>query len=154
QLRTIWRPRSWSGASRRGMKGMKAHSDPLVRTQAAPSIPMLGPLQKFAEDERSGGILLLLCTVAAIVWANSPWAGSYYALWHTNFSVSLGGQTLSQDLHFWVNDFLMVIFFVAVGLEIKREILVGELACMRQSLLPVVAAAGGVAVPALIYTLF
>lgn len=117
----------------------------------APITRILRPLYAFAENRTSGGILLLLCTVAALVWANSAWAESYATLWHTNFTVSLAGRALSHDLHFWVNDLLMVIFFFVVGLEIKREILVGELATFRRAALPIVAAFGGVAVPALIY---
>jgi Na+/H+ antiporter NhaA len=77
--------------------------------------------------ETSGGILLLACTLAALVWANSPWAHHYAALWHTPFSVGLGGFQLSHEIHFWVNDALMALFFFVVGLEIKRELLAGEL---------------------------
>src|SRR5438045_7615991 len=100
---------------------------------ASPLIRIIRPFQAFAENKTSGGILLLLCTVTALVWANSQWAESYAALWHTNLTISLGGRTLSHDLHFWVNDLLMVIFFFVVGLEIKREVLVGELASDRKS---------------------
>jgi NhaA family Na+:H+ antiporter len=117
----------------------------------APIIRIIRPFQAFAENKTSGGILLLLCTIAALVWANSQWAESYAHLWHTNFTISLAGWALSHDLHFWVNDLLMVIFFFVVGLEIKREILVGELASVRRASLPILAAAGGVIVPALIY---
>lgn len=117
-----------------------------------PIVRITRPFQAFAENETSGGILLLLCTVAALVWANSPWADAYAALWHTNFTVSLAGRALSHELHFWVNDLLMVVFFFVVGLEIKREILVGELSSVRQATLPIAAALGGVVVPALLYT--
>jgi Na+:H+ antiporter, NhaA family len=132
---------------------MNSRSDVFGTVQSAPIFRIIRPFQAFAENKASGGILLLLCTVAALVWANSPWEESYGALWHTNFTVSLGGRTLSHDLHFWVNDLLMVIFFFVVGLEIKREVLVGELASVRQAALPIVAAVGGVVVPALIYSL-
>lgn len=125
------------------------HADPLP---TAPIIRIIRPFQAFAQHKTSGGILLLLCTAAALVWANSPWRESYAAMWHTNFTVSLAGRALSHDLHFWVNDLLMVVFFFVVGLEIKREILVGELASFRQAALPIIAAAGGVIVPALIYS--
>ncbi len=117
----------------------------------APNVKILRPFLVFAANKASGGILLLVCTVAALIWANSPWAFSYTALWHTNFTVSLAGSGLSHDLHFWVNDLLMVVFFFSVGLEIKREVLVGELASVRQAGLPIVAALGGVIVPALLY---
>jgi Na+:H+ antiporter, NhaA family len=129
---------------------MNSRSDVFGTIPSAPVFRIIRPFQAFAENKTSGGILLLLCTVAALAWANSPWAESYTALWHTNFTVSFGGRTLSRDLHFWVNDLLMVIFFFVVGLEIKREVLVGELASMRQAALPIVAAVGGVVVPALI----
>jgi NhaA family Na+:H+ antiporter len=117
----------------------------------APIIRIIRPFQAFAENKTSGGILLLLCTIAALVWANSRWADSYAHLWHTKFTIGLADWTLSHDLHFWVNDLLMVIFFFVVGLEIKREILVGELASARRASLPIIAAAGGVIVPASIY---
>jgi NhaA family Na+:H+ antiporter len=91
--------------------------------------------------------------LAALVWANSPWAQSYAALWHIPLTVGFSEFTLSRDLHFWVNA-LMAVFFFVVGLEIKRELLVGELATPRRAALPIVAAAGGVIVPALIYTAF
>ncbi len=110
------------------------------------------PFQEFAGQETSGGILLLACTVMALVWANSPWAHLYTALWHTPFTVGLGHWTMSHELHFWVNDALMAVFFFVVGLEIKRELLAGELASPRQAALPILAALGGVLVPALLYT--
>jgi len=113
---------------------------------------LVRPFQEFAARETSGGILLLLATLTALVWANSPWAKSYFALWHTTATVGFGEFTLSHDLHFWVNDALMALFFFVVGLEIKRELLVGELASPRQAALPIIAAIGGVLVPALIYS--
>jgi Na+:H+ antiporter, NhaA family len=112
---------------------------------------ILHPFQAFAENKTAGGILLLACTAAALVWANSPWAASYGALWHTDLTISLAGRTLSHDLHFWVNDLLMAVFFFVVGLEIKRELLVGELSSVRHATLPIAAALGGVVVPALFY---
>ena len=123
-------------------------------TPDAPIVRLIRPFQAFAARETSGGIILLLFTVVALVWANSPWAHSYQALWHTPVTIGIGGFSLSHDLHFWVNDALMAVFFFVVGLEIKRELLVGELAQPRQAALPIVAAAGGVIVPALIYTAF
>ncbi|HYO81612.1 MAG TPA: Na+/H+ antiporter NhaA, partial [Bryobacteraceae bacterium] len=117
-----------------------------------PIVRLVRPFQEFAARETSGGILLLLCTIAALGWANSSWAESYVALWHTKLSVGLGDLTFSHDLHFWVNDALMALFFFVVGLEIKRELLVGELASPRRAALPIIAAVGGVVVPALLYT--
>lgn len=123
-------------------------------TRKAPIVRLIRPFQEFAARESSGGVLLVLCTVAALVWANSPWADSYAALWHTPVSVGAGNFLLARDLHFWVNDALMAVFFFVVGLEIKRELLVGELATPPQAALPIVAAAGGVVAPALIYAAF
>ncbi len=117
-----------------------------------PIVRLARPFQEFAARETSGGILLLLCTVVALVWANSPWAHHYAALWHTPFSVGLGSFELKRELHFWVNDALMAVFFFVVGLEIKRELLAGELASPRQAALPILAALGGVVVPALLYS--
>ncbi|MCX6603203.1 MAG: Na+/H+ antiporter NhaA [Acidobacteria bacterium] len=119
-----------------------------------PIRPLLRPFQEFAARETSGGILLLLCTAIALIWVNSPWAASYASLWHTKLAVSFAGQAMDHDLHFWVNDGLMALFFLVVGLEIKRELLVGELASPRQAALPIFGALGGVLVPALLYTAF
>ncbi len=116
-----------------------------------PSVKLVRPFQRFAGREASGGILLLACSIAALAWANSPWAGTYSGIWHTPLTVGFGGFALSQDLHFWVNDGLMTVFFFVVGLEIKRELLAGELASARQAALPLVSAVGGVTVPALLY---
>jgi Na+:H+ antiporter, NhaA family len=112
------------------------------------------PFQEFARLEASGGLLLIGCTLAALIWANSPWAASYFSLWHTKLTVGFAGKQLSEELHFWINDGLMAIFFLLVGLEIKREALVGELASARKAALPIVAALGGMIVPAGIYFLF
>jgi Na+:H+ antiporter, NhaA family len=116
-------------------------------------LTLVRPFQEFASRESSGGILLLACAVVALVWANSPWADHYTALWHTPLTLGLGSFKLSKELHFWVNDALMAVFFFVVGLEIKRELLAGELASARQAALPILAALGGVVVPALLYTL-
>jgi Na+:H+ antiporter, NhaA family len=97
--------------------------------------------------------VLLAAAAVAMLWANSPWAHSYHALWDTRVSLGLGAATAQLTLHQVINDGLMAVFFFLVGLEIKREILVGELATARQAALPVAAAAGGMLVPALLYTL-
>jgi Na+:H+ antiporter, NhaA family len=123
-----------------------------ITPEKTPIMTLVRPFQEFAGRETSGGILLLACTVVALVWANSPWAHYYTALWHTPFTVGLGSFNLSNELHFWVNDALMAVFFFVVGLEIKRELLAGELASPRQAALPILAALGGVVVPALLYT--
>ena len=109
------------------------------------------PFKTFMASEAAGGIVLLVCTVAALVWANSPWGESYEHFWHTPVEAAFGGARLSASLLHWVNDGLMVVFFFVVGLEIKREVLVGELASPRQAALPIMAALGGMVVPAAIY---
>jgi NhaA family Na+:H+ antiporter len=114
---------------------------------------LLSPVVRFARLEAAGGILLLACTAVAVVWANSPWRASYFEFWHTPVAIQIGTFTLSESLAHWVNDGLMAIFFFVVGLEIKRELLVGELASPRKAAIPVAAAVGGMAVPALIYAL-
>ncbi|MBY0504404.1 MAG: Na+/H+ antiporter NhaA [Bryobacteraceae bacterium] len=122
-----------------------------ISPATTPIVKLARPFQEFVGRETSGGILLLACTIVALIWANSPWAQSYADLWHTHFSIGLASFSLDKELHFWVNDALMAVFFFVVGLEIKRELLAGELASARQAALPIIAALGGVVVPALIY---
>jgi len=110
--------------------------------------------QRFTRLQASGGIVLLISTVVALLWANSPWAHTYFELWETNLSISLGNFSLSKHLLEWANDGLMVIFFFVVGLEIKREITIGELASPRRAALPIIAALGGMLMPAAIYVAF
>jgi NhaA family Na+:H+ antiporter len=112
------------------------------------------PFQEFVQTEASGGIFLLACTLAALVWANSPFSDSYFNLWHTNISIGINEMELNYSLHHWINDGLMVIFFFIVGLEIKREFLVGELSTFKKASLPVAAALGGMLFPAGIYLFF
>jgi len=115
---------------------------------------VLYPFQQFFQTSASGGLLLLAATALALAWANSPWAASYHALWSTPVSVGLGSLTLSKPLLLWINDGVMAVFFFVVGLEIKREILVGELSSPRQALLPIAAALGGMCLPAAIFLAF
>jgi NhaA family Na+:H+ antiporter len=110
--------------------------------------------RQFTRLQASGGILLLAAAAVALIWANSAWGQGYFDLWETYLTVSLGSMALKENLLHWVNDGLMVIFFFVVGLEIKREVLVGELASPRRAALPLVAAVGGMVVPALIYVAF
>jgi NhaA family Na+:H+ antiporter len=112
------------------------------------------PFQEFADRASSGGILLIAAAIVALVWANSPWGESYTQLWGTKLSVGLGNLSIEEDLTHWINDGLMAIFFLVVGLEIKREILVGELSSPRRAALPIAAALGGAVLPALIYVAF
>ncbi len=115
---------------------------------------ILLPFQAFIRTEAFGGILLLAAAVAALAWVNSPWDGSYADLWDTHLSLDLGFYHLEESLGHFVNDGLMAVFFFVVGLEIKREIVHGELREPRRAALPIVAALGGMAVPALIYAAF
>ncbi|HXH62215.1 MAG TPA: Na+/H+ antiporter NhaA, partial [Fimbriimonadaceae bacterium] len=112
---------------------------------------VIRPVARFIESQASGGIILLACTVIALVWANSPYGDTYQHLWETEVSVQFGGPAFSLPLHAWINDALMALFFLLVGLEIKREILVGELSTLKNASLPIMAALGGMVVPALIY---
>jgi len=112
---------------------------------------LLMPFQRFMRAEAAGGIVLLAATLAALAWSNSPWAVSYNDLWSIPVKVGFGGFKIDKPLLLWINDGLMAIFFLLVGLEIKREILVGELSSVRRALLPAAAAIGGMAGPALIY---
>ncbi|MEQ9365762.1 MAG: Na+/H+ antiporter NhaA [Leptospirales bacterium] len=109
----------------------------------------------FINKESAGGVLLLIMAIAAIVWANSALGGSYFALWtETKFTIGIGDAALSKPLILWINDLLMAIFFLVVGLEIKREIMVGELSSLRKASLPIAAAVGGMVIPALFYVGF
>ena len=110
------------------------------------------PAQEFVGTEALGGIILLAAAVFAVAWANSPWQDSYFDLWAATFRFDSSLITLHMDLHEAVNDGLMTVFFFVVGLEIKRELLHGELASLRRAALPTAAAIGGMIVPALIYT--
>ena len=112
-----------------------------------------GPFQEFFRTEAAAGALLVACTCAALVVANSAWADAYHRLWATPVVIAGGGHGLSLTLHQWINDGLMAVFFLLVGLEIKREALAGELASPRQATLPIAGAIGGMMVPASIYFL-
>ncbi|HEY0970541.1 MAG TPA: Na+/H+ antiporter NhaA [Gemmatimonadales bacterium] len=114
---------------------------------------LLRPFQRFFRLEAASGILLLLCAVVALGWANSPLAESYFRLWSTRITVDVAGAGIAKPLLLWINDGLMAVFFFVVGLEIKREVLVGELAAPRKAALSVAAAVGGMLVPAGIYAL-
>lgn len=114
----------------------------------------LAPVETFLAVEAASGILLVVATVVALVWANSPWRDAYRALWHLPLGFQLGPVAFERDLHFWINDGLMTIFFFVVGLEIRREIHRGELSELRRAALPLAAAFGGMIVPACLYAAF
>lgn len=111
------------------------------------------PLQEFVLLESSSGLVLLVCTALALAWANSPMAASYDATWASHLVVGLSDARLDMSVLHWINDGLMALFFLYVGLEIKREVLVGELSSLRMAALPVAAAVGGMVVPALLFSL-
>ncbi len=135
-------------------EGARATITDATEGQDTPFIqPMVEPFQRFIHAQSTGGILLLTATVVAMVWANSPWAGSYAAFWDTPVSLVVGSHALTETLLEWINDGLMAMFFFVIGLEIKREILVGELSSFRQATLPLMAAAGGACLPAVLYSI-
>ncbi len=112
-------------------------------------------MRDFLRIEAAGGLLLIVATIVALVWANSPWSGSYHTLLETHISLEIGDLLLlDEPLEAWINDALMAVFFFVVGLEIKRELVVGELRDPRAAALPAVAAVGGMVVPALIFFAF
>lgn len=111
------------------------------------------PFHQFFQLQTSGGILLLLATALAMLWANSDWRDSYEWLWELPLGFSVESFGFSRSLHFWINDALMAVFFFVVGLEIKRELWVGELSTPKKAALPFMAAVGGMLFPAIIYIL-
>jgi NhaA family Na+:H+ antiporter len=110
--------------------------------------------ERFLHSQASGSIVLMLAAVTAVIWANTPWAKLYHDLSHLDIGVTFAGKTYQMGLAHWVKDGLMTLFFFVVGLEIKREVLIGELSSLRKAALPVMAAIGGCVVPALIYFYF
>ncbi|MDZ4829079.1 MAG: Na+/H+ antiporter NhaA [Phycisphaerae bacterium] len=112
---------------------------------------LLRPIHRILGIQSVAGGLLLACAVVALVVANSPWAASYAAFWHTPLSIGVGTVAISMSLGHVVNDGLMAIFFFVIGLEIKREVMVGELASVSRAMGPAIAAVGGMVVPALLY---
>ena len=112
------------------------------------------PINRFLHIEASGGMLLVAAAVIAIVWANSPWSASYDTLWHTEFTLDLGGHAITEDLRHWINDGLMTLFFFVIGLEIKQELVSGQLTTLRSAAIPAAGAVGGMVVPALLFTAF
>ena len=109
--------------------------------------------QEFFNTQAAGGVLLVLCAAAALFIANSRWAEAYYHLWETPISLAVAQRGITLSLHQWINDALMAVFFLLVGLEIKRETIAGELASLRHAALPIAAAIGGMAAPAIVYAL-
>ena len=115
---------------------------------------ILRPIEYYLHHQSTAGILLLFSAFAAIVWANSPWGAVYTHLWEYEISVRVGTYEITNTVHHWINDGLMAMFFFVIGLELKREIMAGELSDIRKAMLPLVAAAGGMILPAVIFILF
>ena len=113
-----------------------------------------GIFARFVQSEAASSIILLACTVLALVWANSPWRHAYEALAHTTLGVTVGARAFALPVHAWINDGLMALFFFVVGLEIKREVVAGQLSSVRLAVLPASAALGGMLVPAAVYAVF
>ena len=112
-----------------------------------------GPLRRFLATESGSAVLLVAAIVIALAWANSPWSAGYDSLWATEGSVRLGDVAIAMDLGHWINDGLMAVFFFVIGLEVRRDLAVGELTDRRRVVLPVVAGIGGMVVPVLLYLL-
>jgi len=110
------------------------------------------PFEHFLHAQTTTGLVLMFMTVVALVLANSPLTDAYAHFFHTKVDLTVGSWNLSNTIHHWINDGLMAIFFFVIGLEIKREILVGELSNIKVAILPILAAIGGMVIPALIYT--
>ena len=108
-------------------------------------------IQRFIKAESFSGILLFVATLAAVVVANSALGDAYYHLWHMPLGITVGGHTITMNLTHWIDDGLMALFFLMVGLEIKRELLIGELSSVSKASFPIIAAIGGMVVPALVY---
>ena len=130
---------------------MEHRSRTIYPLEKPPIERIVRPFQDFIQKEASGGIVLILAAVAALIWANSPWEHSYHQLWETHLRIGAGSFLLDMSLESWINDALIVIFFFVVGLEIKRSVLVGELSTPRRAALPAIAALGGMIFPAAIY---
>jgi len=124
---------------------------PWSRSDRAVPRVIVRPLQEFLQTSTAAAFVLFGAIVVSMIWANSPWQAGYVSLWHTPATVRIGDVTIGSDLRFWVNDGLMTIFFLVVGIEIKREFTTGELRDRRAAALPAIAAVGGMAVPALLF---
>ena len=142
--------------ARRALSKRKIETENALVNQVAvqPRPRVSRAIVRFVKTESAGGIVMMSAAALALIVANTPLLTAYEDLWHTYAGLVFGGWTLNMSLLHWVNDGLMAVFFFVVGLEIKREILVGELASVRRAALPVVAAIGGAVVPALLYWAF
>tara|TARA_R110001592_G_scaffold234170_1_gene491801 strand:- start:1805 stop:3133 length:1329 start_codon:yes stop_codon:yes gene_type:complete len=114
---------------------------------------LIQPLLLLFRYQSTSGIIIFLCVAIAMLWANSPWVEFYKQIWETPISFQIGAYSIPESIHTWINDGLMAVFFFSIGLEIKREILGGELSSIKKAMLPISAAIGGMIAPALIFVL-
>jgi len=133
---------------------MAAPSADIRPLRSAPIDRLTSPIRRFLRIEAASGLVLALAAAIALVLANTAWGPAVHAFWQAKIGLAAGGWSFEKPLEFWINDGLMAIFFFVVGLEIKREILTGELRSVRKATLPVVAALGGMIVPAGVYLAF
>ncbi len=122
-----------------------------MEMKTTPWLRIKNKIKSLLSKESAKGLLLFLGAISALVWANTPWHESYHHLWENYLEISLGDLHFKQNLHHVINDGLMAIFFFLVGLEIKREVMVGELSSIKKASLPILCAIGGMLFPALIY---
>jgi NhaA family Na+:H+ antiporter len=123
----------------------------MPRRRRSKLAPLLWPINAFVRAESGGGIVLCIAAVTAFILANSRWGNAYARFWETEVRFGAGGSQFGMSVAHWVNDGLMILFFLLAGLEVKRELLIGELASMKRAALPVAAAVGGMVVPVAIY---
>lgn len=122
--------------------------------EKSPIDKIVKPVNRFIHLEYTSGIVLFLGVILALIWVNSPFSESYHHIWEIDFSLGFDSNVLAHPLHLWINDGLMAIFFFVIGLELKREFIAGELSTLNKAILPMVAALGGMLVPAGIYAIF
>lgn len=115
---------------------------------------IISPIKELIHDSRTTGILLIVCTAFSLIICNGNWSGSYLAFWNKEYPISGAGLRLPDSCFHIVNDLLMAVFFLLVGMEIKRELVMGELSSLKKSLLPIIGAVGGMLIPAIIYLLW
>jgi len=115
---------------------------------------VIDPVKQFINNSTSGGIALFLSALVALLISNSPWSHQFHSIWETEISLQIGGWSIEKSLHHWINDGLVSVFFFVIGLELKREVIAGELSNPRYALLPVAAAIAGMAIPAAAYLIF
>src|SRR5215204_3472989 len=140
--------------SRQDARTMASRSGALTRPfseRTAWARNLAAPVRDFLSTESAGAVALLCAAVAALVWANSPWPDSYESFWSTELSIRAGSDGISMELRQWVSEGLMAFFFLVVGLEARREFDMGALRERRRIMLPLMAAAGGMAVPVLVF---